>query len=178
MKRLFDACHNYATAKDGGYFKKLREEQFWTQEGLASRFIINEEDWRPSAATIDDIENGKFHAWSFDHSLMMIRAMEPIVFSWHKVNDFPDVPPEMLEAKEKEVGEKCKLLGFKFDKYSRGKHGWRYRITDSVTKLHYSADSLPFVVAAVEAAMRDCPDLKFIEPKQEKKVEIFDPFDL
>ena len=83
-----------------------------------------------------------------------------------------------MDAKEKEVRQQCKALEFKFAKRRSGNDGWRYRITDSVTKLYYSKRDFRYIIAAVKAAMKEQEAQKPAEPKQEKKVEFFDPFDL
>lgn len=176
MKKLFEACHNYAKTKDGSYFKLLRETAFYSLDAMASRFIIEGTKWQPSARDIEALENGTFEDWHPDLGYSVVKAFDVPVFDMHRVLSGTNKP--MKKVTEAEFQSWCNILGFKFTTTRRKDGTSRYRITDPATKLFYDHEDFHRIISATRAALTEHESQKASQPKVEKTVEPFDPFDL
>lgn len=191
MKKLFAACHNYATTKDGSYFKELRETWGASQEGFRSRFIICETDWQPAAHEIDALEKGGFR-WCRDVAFSIIQAAAHFVINVNQVEFPAEISPEMEADIEEQIHQQCETLDFGFSKFRLTSGACCYRITDLQSKLFFIETDLRWIMAVVQAAMNEqAPKNTGTQAStdehtrhavsrslRERKDETFDPFDL
>lgn len=111
-------------------------------------------------------------------TLSMIQAAAQFVVDVNKIYLPSEVLPGTEKEVEKDIRRQCKPIGFKFSKFPRSGGKCRYRLTDLESGLFFSHTDLRWMLAVMEAAGKEDSAEKASKPPQEKKVEIFDPFDL
>lgn len=183
MKMLFEACHNYATTKDGSYFKLLREATKGSHLKIAGSFTNLGADWQPSPADIEDLEAGRIESWFPCLSQSVIKVYDVGVFLFHKISTADcEVAPHMVEAEEKLLEEECKTLGFEFAKQQCRSGASLYCITDPATRLYYCHMEIESIKSAIIAAKKEQAAQVALQPKAKKPKAVtpaqFDPFDL
>lgn len=186
MKMLFEACHNYATTKDGSYFKLLREKGSFpgdpTHKNVAMRFGAVYADWQPTPEQIAELEAGQIEPWLPCLSQSVIQSLDEMVFRLNNAGDIPETASDVTESDESILQEQCQTLGFEFAKQRCFGGGWLYCLTDTATKLYYCHEDFDRIKAAAKSAKNEQLAQAASQPKAKKTkaapLAAFDPFDL